>query len=163
MQKLFRDAEIRFASAPETAAPQQFLAFFLAALCTVPVYGLFHVHMSLIRPISQATLKSTLIRKVSFVGWDDPSLPLYGPAPAGPGPFEKGLREAVGIDLRALLLLKSSNRRWCSRGQSPALASLRGPLCQRGQAASPLVRSCGIIRWNYPGPLYNFSQFYKLK
>ena len=69
----------------------------------------------------------------------------------------------MGIDLQALILLEILGRRWCFQGQSPALASLRGPLCQRGQAASPLVRSCGITRWNYSGPLYNFSLLYELK
>ena len=39
-------------------------------------------------------------------------------------------------------------------GTIPRPRFAQGPLCQRGQTAAPLMRSCGITRWNYPGPLY---------
>ena len=64
--------------------------------------------------------------------WNDPSLPLYGPAPAGPGPFEKGLREAVGIDCWHFFYLESKIEAVILK-QSPALASLGHPLSKGGK------------------------------
>ncbi|NBI65765.1 hypothetical protein D1646_02860 [Pseudoflavonifractor sp. 60] len=48
-------------------------------------------------------------------------------------------------------------------GTIPRPRFARLPPFKRGQAASPLVRSCGITRWNCPGSLYKFSLLYELK
>ena len=73
--------------------------------------------------------------------------PIPRPARRRPGPFEKGLpRSGWGLTCWHCFYLKSEIEADVLR-QSPALAPLRGPLCQKGRAAAPLVGPCfaGLI------------------
>ncbi|WP_207709439.1 hypothetical protein, partial [Pseudoflavonifractor sp. 60] len=84
------------------------------------------------------------------------------PARRRPGPFEKGLREAVGIDLLALLLLKSSNKSSFPK-TIPRPRFARAPLSKGGKRLRRLCAPCGITRRNYSGPRYNVSLLHELK